>query len=153
MAAKKPSTSPLSPLSPMSPTPPKAAATDVATFLAELNHPLHAEIEALRGIILAAHIGLTEQVKWKAPSFCYQGDDRVTFQLQPARVQLIFHRGAKVKSSKGFVFVDETGLLHMITADRGVVTFSGMADIEARRAALTTLVARWIDATTVAVAG
>jgi hypothetical protein len=126
---------------------PPAKAASVATFMSELDHPLKAEIEALRALVLGAHEGITEHIKWNAPSFCYGGDDRVTFRLQPTSLQLIFHRGAKVKSVEGFAFADPSGLLKLITPDRGVVTFASMADITRQQAALTTLVARWIDAT------
>jgi hypothetical protein len=33
--------------------------------------------------VLASDDGITEHVKWNAPSFCYAGVDRVTFRLQP----------------------------------------------------------------------
>ncbi len=36
--------------------------------MAGLEHPLKAEIEALRDIILRAHPGITELIKWNAPS-------------------------------------------------------------------------------------
>ena len=120
----------------------------VDRFLAELEHPLKAEIERVRAIILAADPEITERIKWKAPSFCYRGDDRVTMRLHPStRLQLIFHRGAKVKDSTDFTFEDETGLLKWAAKDRAVMTLSDMAAIEANEAALSDLVTRWIYAT------
>lgn len=127
--------------------PPKAIAT-VATFMADLEHPLQDEIEVLRQIVLDAHEGITEQVKWNAPSFCYDGDDRVTFRLQPTSLQLIFHRGAKVKPADGFNFVDDSGLLKFATPDRGIATFTDMDSIEENKEALSALVSKWIEATT-----
>jgi len=45
----------------------------------------------LRAAILASDLAISEHVKWNAPSFCYGGQDRVTFRLQPrGRLQLIF---------------------------------------------------------------
>lgn len=83
----------------------------VDRFLAELEHPLQAEIERLRSIILTADPEISERIKWKAPSFCYRGDDRVTMRLHPpTRLQLVFHRGTKVKDSADFAFGDTTGL-------------------------------------------
>jgi hypothetical protein len=74
-----------------------------------------------RAAILASDERISEYVKWNVPSFCYQGDDRVTFMLQPGdRLQLVFHRGAKVRAdSDYFTFEDETGLLEWASADRG----------------------------------
>jgi hypothetical protein len=114
-----------------------------------LTHPRKAEIEKVRTIILDADEQITEQIKWNAPSFCYGGDDRVTFRLQPGDlVELIFHRGAKVRGdSKAFAFEDSTGLLKWVTNDRAILTLDDMQDVEAKAAALKSVVSDWIKAT------
>lgn len=122
-------------------------ADDVDGFLAALAHPRKAEVEALRKAILASDKGITERVKWNAPSFCIDGDDRITFRLQPGdRVELIFHRGAKVKKD-AFSFEDETGLLQMVAPDRGIVVFGNAADVKAKTPKLKKLVKAWMGAT------
>src|SRR3712207_5407309 len=85
---------------------------EVDRFMESLNHPLKEGVEQLRAAILESNDQITEHIKWNAPSFCYAGEDRVTFRLYPEdRVQLVFHRGAKVKSDAGdFEFDDDTGL-------------------------------------------
>jgi hypothetical protein len=121
---------------------------EVDSFLATLEHPSKAEIERVRAIVLAADPEITERIKWKAPSFCYRGDDRVTMRLHPStRLQLIFHRGAKVKDSTDFDFDDPTGLMTWATKDRAVVTLTDMAAIEAHETELADLVTRWMHAT------
>lgn len=121
---------------------------EVDRFLAGLEHPLKPEIERLRTIVLGANPEITERIKWNAPSFCYQGDDRVTMRLHPpTRLQLIFHRGAKVKDSTDFAFEDTTGLLKWAAKDRAVVTFADVAVIETRANELAELVNRWVIAT------
>ncbi len=122
----------------------------VDAFLDALPHARKPEIERLRRAILASRVDLTEQVKWKAPSFCSGGDDRVTFRLQPGdRVELIFHRGAKKRSdTDGFAFVDETGLVRWLAPDRGVVVLTDADDTERQTADIVRLVEAWIDATT-----
>jgi Domain of unknown function (DU1801) len=121
---------------------------DVDSHLRDLRHPLKAGVEQLRSAILASDDRITEHVKWNAPSFCYDGVDRVTFRLQPGdRLQLVLHRGAKVRDDvDGFRFDDPTGMVEWITADRGVVTFADLADVEARRDAVVDLVRRWVAA-------
>ena len=120
----------------------------VTDFIENLDHPLKDEVELLRTIILAADEGIIEQIKWKAPSFCYQGQDRITFNLHKNdRVLIVFHRGAKATDSQGFRFEDSTGLLEWASADRALLTFHNKADIEDKRAALTNIVSRWIHAT------
>ncbi|MFN3431248.1 MAG: DUF1801 domain-containing protein [Candidatus Sericytochromatia bacterium] len=122
----------------------KATAT-VEQFMAALVHPRKAEIAAIREAILKADPAITEQVKWNAPSFCYGGDDRVTFRLHPPeKVQLIFHRGARVKDATGFVFEDTTGLMSWAAPDRAVVAIADVAD---RPTVLADLVRRWMAAT------
>jgi hypothetical protein len=41
----------------------------VDAYLRQLDHPLKAEIQALREIIKRVHPGITERIKWNAPSF------------------------------------------------------------------------------------
>jgi hypothetical protein len=121
-------------------------ATDVELFMAGLTHPMKAAVERLRAAILAADPGITEHVKWNAPSFRYAGEDRVTFQLRRAdRIQLVFHRGAKVRAdSAGFAFEDPTGLMQWATSDRAVVTLTDPAQVETQAPAITSLAARWV---------
>ena len=125
------------------------AKENVEQFMQSLDHPLKAEIERIRAIILNADGQITEQIKWNAPSFCYHGDDRVTMRIHPPeQIQLIFHRGAKVRSdSADFKFEDGSGLMKWATSDRGIVTLRTMQDVETNEAALTTLVHEWIRAT------
>ncbi|WP_167509863.1 DUF1801 domain-containing protein [Corallococcus terminator] len=121
---------------------------EVEAFMAELEHPLKAEIETVRSAILASDKTLTERIKWKAPSFCYAGDDRVTFRLAPKGIfQVILHRGAKVKDTAGFAFEDDSGLVKWAAVDRGIVTLQDAKDVKAKKAALVKLVGRWIQAT------
>jgi hypothetical protein len=120
----------------------------VAQFMARLSHPRKDAIAALRTLVLAADTSITERVKWKAPSFCANGDDRVTMCLAPGDVlQLVFHRGAKAKDTTAFSFQDASSLIQWAAPDRGVVTLEDLADVQAKHAALTALVIAWIDAT------
>ncbi len=121
---------------------------DVDQFLRELDHPLKEEAALLRLAILASNDQITERIKWNAPSFCVDGDDRMTFKLHPAdRLQLIFHRGAKMKDSTGFAFEDPSGLIAWRTADRGIVTLRTMDEIAAHLDALVATVTAWMAAT------
>jgi hypothetical protein len=123
--------------------------TQVQAFLQGLEHGRKDEVEAVREVILSAHPGITEQIKWNAPSFCIDGDDRITFRLQPGdRVQLVFHRGAKKRDdATTFSFEDGSGLLEWVARDRALVTFRDRGDVEAKRATLKDLVRRWMIAT------
>ncbi|WP_404371922.1 DUF1801 domain-containing protein [Corallococcus coralloides] len=121
---------------------------EVDQFMAELEHPLKAEIQAVRAAILDSDDSIAERIKWKAPSFVHSGDDRVTFRLAPKGIfQVILHRGAKVKDAKGFAFEDDSGLVEWLAKDRGVVTLPDAKTVKARKAALIKLVGRWMKAT------
>lgn len=122
--------------------------TDVTTFLDDLNPPFRNEIEQLRHLVLSADPGLTENIKWNGPNYCFDKEDRISMRVQaPKQVQLIFHRGAKVKEQpKDRLINDETGLLVWKENDRAVASFKNMAEIESRKDDVRTIVRDWIHA-------
>lgn len=121
----------------------------VDDFIKNLEHPFKKEVEEVRKIILSANGDITEHIKWNGPSFCIKGDDRVTFRLHPPKhIQLVFHRGAKVKTdAKDFSFDDPTGLIKWVSKDRGVITFLNLNEIESRRNDLKLIVDKWVRET------
>jgi hypothetical protein len=126
-----------------------SGAQQVKEFLDQLEHPLKKEILAVRKIILGANKELTEQIKWNAPSFCFNGEDRITFNLLGKDFfRLIFHTGAKVKEKKvkGKLLEDKSGLLEWAADDRAVAKFNDMKEIKANEKVLIDIVNRWIDA-------
>lgn len=73
----------------------------VDEFMDKLDHPLKAEIQAVRDIIKSVNKDITEEIKWKAPSFSYKGEYLVTFNLwEKGHIHLVFHNPeiSKVKS-------------------------------------------------------
>ena len=54
---------------------------EVDLFIEKTDHPQKQEITALRNIILNSDPEITEHIKWNAPSFCVNGEDRFTFKL------------------------------------------------------------------------
>nr|WKN37778.1 DUF1801 domain-containing protein [Tunicatimonas sp. TK19036] len=131
------------------PTPKTNLNDEVTKFLDALNHPFREEIEQLRVIILEAARGLTENIKWNGPNYCFDNDDRITMKIQPPKqIQLIFHRGAKVqKQPQHKLIKEDTGLLTWKENDRAVATFKKSEDIKNHGLALTKIVQEWIEAT------
>jgi hypothetical protein len=119
---------------------------DVEQYLTVLQHPLKEGVLRLRAAILASVPAITEHVKWNAPSFCYAGEDRVTFRLQPrGRLQLIFHRGAKVRADTAdFVFEDPSGLMTWPAPDRAVIDFPDLGAVTTHQEQVIVLVKRWV---------
>jgi len=73
----------------------------VDEFMEDLDHPLKAEVQTVRDIIKNVNKDIAEEIKWKAPSFSYNGEYLVTFNLwEREHIHLVFHNPeiSKVKS-------------------------------------------------------
>jgi uncharacterized protein YdhG (YjbR/CyaY superfamily) len=100
----------------------------VDEYMAKLEHPLKAEVQAIRDIIKSVHPEIMEQIKWNAPSFSYK-DYIATFNLRAQQhVHLIFHNPA-IASIK-------SDILEGDYVDRRMAYFLDMADVKAKQAAL-----------------
>lgn len=101
----------------------------VDDFLANLDHPMKAEVQAVREIIKGASPAIKEQVKWNAPSFSYKDDYLVTFNLHAKdRIHLVFHNPAIAEVN--------SALLEGDYKDRRMAYFADMDDVQAKRDAL-----------------
>lgn len=122
----------------------KTAAVTVDDFMRELDHPLKAEMQAVRAIILGAHPEITEGIKWKAPSFAVT-EYFATFNPRAKEgVQVIFHLGAKIKDIETLVIDDPAGLLQWLGKDRASVVLQDMKAIKSNQGALEAIVRQWI---------
>lgn len=121
----------------------------VTEFLDGLNHPLRAEIELLRNIIMKSEDGLSENIKWNGPNYSFEDQDRVTMKIQPPKqIQLIFHRGAKkVDQPKTKLIDTNTKQLIWKGNDRAIMTFKNLSEIEKSKSELTEIIKKWIIAT------
>ena len=98
----------------------------VDEFLRERNHPLTAEVEAVRSIIKGVNKEINEEVKWNAPSFNFKGEYLVTFNLRDTkRIHLVFHNPLipQVRSK----------ILEGDYKDRRMTYFADMQDIKAKK--------------------
>lgn len=117
-------------------------------LVATLPEPSRAAMQALRALVAVSHPDVSEHVKWNGQSFVIDGDDRVSLGVaKGGAVRAVLHRGAKVKSTGGFAFADDTGLIQWAAVDRGVVTFSDVEDVAAKGETFQALCRRWFDAT------
>lgn len=101
----------------------------VDQFMEKLDHPFKAEVQMIREIIKNVDNDITEQIKWNAPSFSYEGEYLVTFNLRDQqKIHLVFHNTeiAKVKSR----------LLEGNYEDRRMAYFANKKDIKARKTEL-----------------
>ena len=119
----------------------------VDEFIKRSSHSLADSMEVLRKLILGTDKEITEHIKWNAPSFIYQGEDRITFNLsRPDVLLIIFHRGVKVKPIKGLSDknLDKTGLLTWASPDRAVLTLKNPEEVKQKSAAIRALVEGWL---------
>jgi hypothetical protein len=126
-----------------------AAAPSAEAYMDQLSHPLKDVAVALRAVIRKANRDLVEGIKWNAPSYSIDGEDRITFNLRANdAVRLVFHCGAKVKDGrgKGRLINDESGLLQWASDDRAIASFSSSAGVKRCSSTLTTLINAWLDA-------
>ena len=127
---------------------PKASgAATVDDFMRALDHPLKAEIDAVRKIIVAASPRIEEGVKWNAPSF-RAGDWFATINLRSKGfVHVILHLGAKVghDATTRMRAADPAGLLEWLAKDRAAIKLRDRDDIAARRESLIRIVQQWIE--------
>lgn len=120
----------------------------VPDFLAALDSQARALTDRLRALIAAAAPGMDEHIKWNAPSFRANGDDRVTLNYAPkGGMRVILHRGATSRDTSGFAFDDPASIACWPSPDRGIVEIRDFADLDAKTDALSALVAAWIAAT------
>lgn len=95
----------------------------VDQYMAALDHPLKAEVEAIRKIILKATKGINERVKWNAPSFFYKDEDMVTFMLRAKEhVHLVFHHPYIVEIQSDLLEGDYKDRRMMYLKDKKAVT-------------------------------
>ena len=123
---------------------------EVDEFMRRVDHPLKAALEMVRSIIRGASPEIAEGIKWNAPSF-YLREYFATANINTRAktgdcVQVIFHRGAKVKdnSTLGPAIGDPGGLLEWLAKERCMTRFHDVKEVKAKQAALQDIVRQWI---------
>jgi uncharacterized protein YdhG (YjbR/CyaY superfamily) len=112
-------------------------AEQVAEFMSKLEHPLKAEIEAVRAIIQNANPKISERIKWNAPSY-YTSTDLLTFNPRSLKnVHLVFHHIAIVQV--------QSALLEGEYKDRRMVYFADMLDVESKKAELVRILNEYVQ--------
>lgn len=73
---------------------PKSAEVDA--WFDALDHPLKEAMLRVRRIILGADRRITETIKWKSPTFVFQGNNASIDPRTKKHVNLLFHQGASL---------------------------------------------------------
>lgn len=127
-------------------TPEKAPAShdEAGAFLAALDHPLKADIEAVRTLIRGVSPAISDGVKWNSLSF-RKSDWFATMNLRSKDViQIVFHTGAKVKDNPDLKIPDPSGLVLWLAKDRCLVTLGAGKTLKANTKAFEAIVKAWL---------
>ncbi len=121
----------------------------VDEFLSNLDADKRQQVEALRSLILSTQPNLQEHIKWNAPSYVLDGEDRITFNVinKQRVVKLVFHMGATRKENKNGtpILHDQSGLIEWSSDIRGMITFGSLKDVHISKAALKQIIASWLS--------
>ena len=72
---------------------------EVDAFVASLDHPLEAGIQAVRDVVLGVDPRIAETIKWKSPTFMFEGNIASIEPRSKKQVSVLFHQGAKLPGS------------------------------------------------------
>jgi hypothetical protein len=110
---------------------------EVEAWFKELDHPLKPAMAEVRKIILATDRRMTEAIKWKSPTFIYEGNMASIDPKSKVHVQLMFHQGAALP-----------GRHPRLEGGGGTVRylrFADLADVKAKKSDLQGAVRAWIE--------
>ncbi len=108
---------------------------EVDSYLEELDHPLKDVIQAVRTTILEADDRMSETIKWKSPTFMYEGNLASINPRAKAHVSLMFHTGADVPGDFPHLEGGEKVARYM--------RFPDLETVESLREELESVVAAW----------
>jgi len=120
----------------------------VDAFMNSLESDRHAQVQLLRQYILNAVPALTEHIKWNAPSYAKDNEDRITFNLlnKERVVKLVFHMGAVRKENKnGDPILKNSMLIDWVSDIRGYMTFRSLEEIVSQEDTIKRMIHEWIE--------
>lgn len=109
---------------------------EVTQWFKSCENPKSDEMEAIRNIILNANKVITEDIKWKAPNFMFNGNMCSFNPKTKSHVNLTFHNGAELNDPKGLLEGDAKQVR--------VVKFKDFAEIKSKKRGLEMLVNDWV---------
>jgi len=117
----------------------------VTEFLTDLEPGKRDQVEALRKIILS-NSGVSEHIKWNAPSYVYDGEDRITFNMYGDEIKILVHMGAIRKEDKKAkpILQDPADIIKWSSDIRGIISFHDMNDILIKCSDFTDVLKRWL---------
>jgi len=121
---------------------------NIDEFLVALSPEKNEQVLLLRRYIQDAEPSLEEHIKWNAPSYIYNGEDRITFNVlnKEGAVRLVFHMGAfRKENKKAEPVLKDTSLINWVSDIRGYATFKDLNEIRSQKRSIQNVVRRWIE--------
>ncbi len=122
--------------------------TSVDEYLSGLDDDRKSLVEELRKYILAEAPYLTERIKWNAPSYIKDGEDRITFNTMNKEqvVKLVFHMGAtKKEDKKAQPILKDAYLVEWVSDIRGYMTFNSLEDVYSHEDEIKRTIREWMS--------
>jgi hypothetical protein len=119
----------------------------VDEFLADLSKDRKDQVETLRTIIKASNPDLTEHIKWNSPSYVFDGEDRITFNMHyPDQTMILLHMGATRKEDKKAepIMNDASGMIKWNSNIRGTLSFKSVDEIINAQETIKELITKWL---------
>ncbi|MGI9598511.1 MAG: DUF1801 domain-containing protein [Acidimicrobiales bacterium] len=117
-----------------------AESQEVVEWLEAYDNPMKEVVVAVREVILQADDRVSECIKWKSPTFTFEGNIASFNPRSKKHASLMFHTGATIPGD------------HQILDGGGetarYVTFADLDEVEQKRQALIAVIQAWIEAKT-----
>ena len=116
-------------------------------FLSDLPSDKKEQVLELRHYIQSVDPGLEEHIKWNAPSYVKDSEDRITFNVlnKEGLVKLVFHMGANRKEDrKAEPVLQDAPLIEWVSDIRGYMTFKDLQQIKSQETAIKAHVKDWL---------
>lgn len=113
------------------------ASPDVQAWFESLEHPLKDAMLRVRAVVLRVDDRIEEAIKWKSPTFMFQGNIASIDPRTKKQVNLMFHQGAKLP-----------GTHPLLEGGAGTVRymrFDDVADVTKKRKSLEAAIRAWIQ--------
>jgi hypothetical protein len=110
---------------------------EVESWLASYDNPQKATVLSVREIILGADRRIEECIKWKSPTFTYQGNLASFNPNSKKHASLMFHTGAQIPGK--FPSLQGGG------GTARYMQFDGLDQVQSRKAELVAIVKAWCD--------
>ncbi len=120
----------------------------VPDFLASLPADKQDQVQILQQLILDLDYDLEEHIKWNAPSYVLDGEDRITFNVvnKDNQIKLVIHMGATRKEDKHGepVLSNDHGIVQWSSDIRGYITFTNLEDVKSKSPSVKQVLADWL---------